>query len=72
MSDLMVQLTVRDRHRAMTGKVSGRVAQAVWAALGAEPETIAELMVAMGRFIAPSPDGSQLPEMEDGICLEPA
>jgi hypothetical protein len=72
MSDLMVQLTVRDRHRAITGKVSGRVAQAVWAALGAEPETIAELMVAMGRFVAPSPAGSILQNLEEGICLEPA
>lgn len=68
----VVMLTIRDRHRSMTGKVAGNVAHAVWAALSAEPETIVELLVAMGRFIAPSHIGTVTQPLEDGVSLESA
>src|SRR6266404_5260880 len=48
-----IRLIVRDAEREITGLPHGSFADAVLAALGAEPETIAELDTALERFIKP-------------------
>jgi hypothetical protein len=52
MSDVM--LNIVDSQRAIHGEVEGMFADAVIAALSAEPETISELQAALGRFIKPT------------------
>src|SRR5258705_168797 len=51
-----VRLNILDRIGTINGTVHGSVADAIVAALSAEPETIAELEAALGRFIKPLDD----------------
>ena len=51
-----VRLNILDRIGTINGTVHGSVADAIVAALSAEPETIAELETALGRFIKPLDD----------------
>src|SRR5438874_272828 len=49
-----VRLLVRDAQREISGTCHGSLVERVVAALSAEPETIAELQSAMGRFEPPA------------------
>ncbi len=51
-----VRLNILDSNSAISGKAHGAVADAVVAALSAEPETIEELKTALERFIRPLDD----------------
>ena len=51
-----VRLNILDHTGTINGTVHGSVADAVVAALSAEPETVAELETALGRFIKPLDD----------------
>jgi len=55
-----VRLNIIDRNGAINGTAHGGVADAVVAALSAEPETIAELETALERFIKPLDDHKPL------------
>lgn len=63
MSDLL--LTIRDGNRGRTGRVAPCVAEGVVAALSAEPETIDELAIALGRFFRPDEPGWPLNELQE-------
>jgi hypothetical protein len=52
-----VRLAIRDARREIYGDQHGGFAEAVVAALSAEPETIEELELAMERFAAPPREG---------------
>jgi len=55
-----VKLNVIDVQNILTGTIHGSVADSCVAALSAEPETIAELEAALGRYIRPQPELSPL------------
>jgi hypothetical protein len=54
-----VKLNLVDAQKILVGTVHGSVADACIAALTAEPETIAELEVALARYIKPGDHGAQ-------------
>ena len=51
-----VRLNIVDSNGAINGKVHGSIADAVVAALSAEPESVSELEAALERFIKPTDD----------------
>jgi hypothetical protein len=51
-----VKLNLIDTQKILYGITHGSIAEAAVAALSAEPDTVAELEAAMGRYIKPSPD----------------
>lgn len=65
-----VRLNIIDRERAVSGTCHGSVADAVVAALSAEPETVGELEAALGRFIRPVDAGSPLASFRVGENAE--
>jgi hypothetical protein len=52
-----VKLNLVDAHTILSGTIHGAVADSTVAALSAEPETIKELEVALGRYIKPDETG---------------
>src|SRR5215813_5221723 len=69
MSEL--RLNIRDRNTAIHGEVHGGIADAVIAALSAEPATIAELKAALNRFIKPTESVEPLASLREGLNKEP-
>src|SRR5262249_15385092 len=69
MSEL--RLNIRDRNSAIHGEVHGGIADAVIAALSAEPETIAELEAALNRFIKATEGARPLASFREGVNREP-
>jgi hypothetical protein len=65
-----VRLNITDQNRTTSGDVHGYVCDAFVAALTAEPETIEELELALGRFISRD-DWSPLAGFFEGENLEP-
>jgi hypothetical protein len=68
MSEL--RLNIIDRKASINGSVHDGIADAVIAALSAEPETIAELDAALDRFIKPVGDVRPLGTFREGLCKE--
>src|SRR5215471_12720989 len=69
MSEL--KLNVIDRQAVINGCVHDGIADAVVAALSAEPATIAELDAALDRFIKPAGDVRPLSTFREGLCMDP-
>jgi hypothetical protein len=69
MSEL--RLNILDAGQAICGEIHGSVAEAVVAALSAEPETIEELQDAVARFIKPVNDDPSFAAFDDGTNDEP-
>ena len=69
MSEL--KLNVIDRQAVINGCVHDGMADAVVAALSADPETIAELDAALDRFIKPAGDVRPLSTFREGLCMDP-
>jgi hypothetical protein len=69
MSEL--RLNILDAGRAICGEIHGGVADAVVAALSAEPETIEELQDAMARFIKPDDECRPFAAFDAGTNDEP-
>jgi hypothetical protein len=65
-----LRLVIRDAQRDISGDEHGSVAQAVVAALSAEPETIEELGLAMERFDAP-PESGRFAHFRDDVDDRP-
>lgn len=65
-----VMLNVIDAQRAICGALHGSVVDAVIAALSAEPETIAELEVAVARFVKPSIAANLFSGFRSGTCQQ--
>jgi len=66
-----VRLNILDSNDAINGTVHGSVADAVVAALSAEPETIAELETALERFIKPLDDQKPFSSFHAGANEQP-
>jgi hypothetical protein len=66
-----VRLNIVDSSIAVNGKVHGSVADAVIAALSAEPETISELEDALERFIRPTDDRRPFSSFHPGANQRP-
>lgn len=66
-----VTLNIIDFAGAISGEVHGSVADALIAALSAEPETISELELATARFIKPTDDCPLLSFLRSGENFEP-
>ena len=66
-----IRLNISDAERAINGEVHGCFADAVMAALTAEPETIDELGLALARFIKPLSDLSPFAWLQKGESFEP-
>jgi hypothetical protein len=66
-----LRLNVIDADDAIYGTVDGSVADAVIAALSAEPETIAELECALERYIKRIDDRRLFDSFRRGECFEP-
>jgi hypothetical protein len=69
MSEL--RLNIIDRQAVINGCVHDGIADAVIAALSADPETIAELDAALDRFIKPAGDVRPLTAFREGLCRDP-
>jgi hypothetical protein len=69
MSEL--RLNIRDRQTTINGSVDEGLADAVIAALSAEPETIAELDAALDRFVKRTGDLRPFGLFDQGLCSEP-
>jgi len=65
-----IRLNVIDRQRMIYGSVSEGIADAIIAALSADPETIAELDAALDRFIKPADDPRPFSLFREGVCKE--
>jgi hypothetical protein len=68
MSEL--RLNIIDREVAINSSVRDGIADAVIAALSAEPETIAELDDALDRFVKPLGDLRPLGKFDPGLCRD--
>ena len=66
-----VKLNLIDFDETLSGEVHGGVGERVVAALSAEPETIGELKLALGRFIKPDEGHSELGWFRSGEDFEP-
>jgi hypothetical protein len=66
-----VRLNIVDSNGAINGKVHGSIADAVVAALSAEPESISELEAALERFIKPTDDRRPFCSFHAGANQEP-
>src|SRR5437762_8223900 len=66
-----ILLNLIDVSRTMGRQVHGSLGDAVIAALSAEPETIGELELAVGRFIKPSEGWSEFGSLRAGADFEP-
>ena len=66
-----IKLNLIDFSGTMSGQVHGSIGDAVIAALSAEPETIGELELAVGRFIKPSEGWSEFGSLRAGADFEP-
>ncbi|MBL7044855.1 MAG: hypothetical protein ISR77_39880 [Pirellulaceae bacterium] len=66
-----ITLNVLDVERSLHARVHGAAGERVVAALAADPETIEELAVAVGRFLCGSEDGDFFDGWHDGVCHEP-
>src|SRR6185312_1613325 len=66
-----VRLNLIDFNETVSGEVHGGVADSVIAALSAEPETIAELDLAVARFIKRDETSSLLKWLHAGEDFEP-
>jgi len=64
-------LNVLDAERSVHARVHGSQGERVVAALAADPETIEELDVAVGRFVCRSEDGGFFDGWHSGVCHEP-
>jgi hypothetical protein len=66
-----IKLNLSDSVRTIHGTLHASIADALVAALSAEPETIEELEIALGRFIKPTSDASLLALFSNGEDSEP-
>ncbi len=65
-----VKLNLIDAQSILTGTIHGSVADSCMAALSAEPETIAELESALGRYIRPHAGESHFPCFRSGSEID--
>ena len=66
-----IRLNLIDFSQIVSGDVHGSIGDAVIAALSAEPETIGELELAVGRFIKPIAGWSPFVSLHPGENFEP-
>jgi hypothetical protein len=66
-----IRLNIRDRQSMVHGSVNEGIADAVIAALSADPETTAELDAALDRFVKPADDPRPFDLFHEGVCKEP-
>jgi hypothetical protein len=65
-----VKLNLIDTQSILTGTIHGSVADSCVAALSAEPETIAELEAALGRYIRPHAEWSPFASFRSGCEID--
>src|SRR5882724_6683085 len=65
-----VKLNVIDAQNILTGTTHGSVADSCVAALSAEPETIAELGAALGRYIRPQAEFSPFASFRSRCAID--
>lgn len=66
-----VRLVVREANRDWSGTIHGSSADRAIAALSADPVTLDELEVAVGRFAKHNPESRYFSNLRPGICDEP-
>lgn len=66
-----IRLNLTDHYRTISGEVHGSIGDAVIASLGAEPETIHELELALARFLKPTLDSKSIASLRAGENFEP-
>lgn len=66
-----VRLVVREEGRNWSGTIHGSFADRAVAALSADPATLEELEVAVGRFAKTAPNHRFFANLSPGLCAEP-